>query len=90
MDIKKKNEAVLGFKASSQEPKVLIVSLKAGGVGLNVSSVPRAFLVIWLIAFDAADKCESCVHGEFPSFFTSIMILIIQQCPDGLLVELCH
>ena len=39
MDIKKRNEAVIGFKAPSREPKVLIISLKAGGVGLNVGSL---------------------------------------------------
>ena len=38
MDIKKRNEAVTRFKAPSREPKVLIISLKAGGVGLNVRS----------------------------------------------------
>ena len=37
MDLRKRNEAVAAFKAASREPKVLIVSLKAGGVGLNVS-----------------------------------------------------
>ena len=37
MDIKKRNEAVAGFKAPSRDAKVLIISLKAGGVGLNVS-----------------------------------------------------
>lgn len=37
MDIKKKNAAVTEFKSPSRKPKVLIVSLKAGGVGLNVS-----------------------------------------------------
>lgn len=37
MDIKKRSEAVSGFKEASEDPKVLIVSLKAGGVGLNVS-----------------------------------------------------
>ncbi len=37
MDIKKRNEAVTGFKAPSRDAKVLIISLKAGGVGLNVS-----------------------------------------------------
>lgn len=36
MDVKKRNEAITEFKSSSREPKVLIVSLKAGGVGLNV------------------------------------------------------
>jgi DNA repair protein RAD5 len=37
MDIKKRNEAVSEFRSASRKPKVLIVSLKAGGVGLNVS-----------------------------------------------------
>lgn len=37
MDVKKKSAAISEFKSRSQKPKVLIVSLKAGGVGLNVS-----------------------------------------------------
>jgi DNA repair protein RAD5 len=37
MDVKKKSAAINEFKSRSQKPKVLIVSLKAGGVGLNVS-----------------------------------------------------
>jgi DNA repair protein RAD5 len=41
MDIKKRNEAITGFKSSSQAPKVLIISLKAGGVGLNVCILPE-------------------------------------------------
>lgn len=36
MDLKKRNEAIAGFKATSDDAKVLIISLKAGGVGLNV------------------------------------------------------
>ena len=36
MDVKKKAAAINDFKSSSRKPKVLIVSLKAGGVGLNV------------------------------------------------------
>ncbi|KAI0756307.1 SNF2 family N-terminal domain-containing protein [Daedaleopsis nitida] len=36
MDIKKRNEAVSGFKAPSRDAKVMIISLKAGGVGLNM------------------------------------------------------
>ncbi|PSS29648.1 hypothetical protein PHLCEN_2v2796 [Hermanssonia centrifuga] len=38
MDIKKRGEAVSRFKSPSSQPKVLIVSLKAGGVGLNISN----------------------------------------------------
>lgn len=36
MDVKKRTAAIADFKASSQGPKALVVSLKAGGVGLNV------------------------------------------------------
>lgn len=41
MDIKKKGAAISEFKSPSRKPKVLIISLKAGGVGLNV----RLFLM---------------------------------------------
>jgi DNA repair protein RAD5 len=36
MDVKKRNEAISEFRSPTRKPKVLIVSLKAGGVGLNV------------------------------------------------------
>lgn len=38
MDLKKRNAAISEFKQNERKPKVLIVSLKAGGVGLNVST----------------------------------------------------
>lgn len=38
MDVKKKAAAISAFKSPSDAPKVLAISLKAGGVGLNVSS----------------------------------------------------
>jgi DNA repair protein RAD5 len=37
MDMKKRSAAVTAFKAPSKSPKIMIISLKAGGVGLNVS-----------------------------------------------------
>ena len=40
MDVKKKGSMISAFKALSNDPKVLIISLKAGGVGLNVKSNP--------------------------------------------------
>ena len=49
MDVKKRNEAIAGFKASSRDAKVLIISLKAGGVGLNVSSFGQLFTAAELI-----------------------------------------
>jgi DNA repair protein RAD5 len=39
MDLKKRNAAVACFKEPTRKPKVLVVSLKAGGVGLNVCLV---------------------------------------------------
>lgn len=36
MDVKKRSAAIAEFKQNERKPKVLIVSLKAGGVGLNV------------------------------------------------------
>jgi len=38
MDIKKKGAAISEFKSPSRRPKILVISLKAGGVGLNVCS----------------------------------------------------
>ena len=37
MDVKKRSQMITDFKVASRTPKVLIISLKAGGVGLNVS-----------------------------------------------------
>ncbi|KAI0652443.1 SNF2 family N-terminal domain-containing protein [Trametes meyenii] len=45
MDIKKRNEAVSAFKAPSREAKVLIVSLKAGGVGLNLTNANHVYMM---------------------------------------------
>ncbi|KAG5652932.1 hypothetical protein H0H81_003075 [Sphagnurus paluster] len=45
MDIKKKNAAVAEFRAPSRKPKVLVVSLKAGGVGLNLTTANHVFMM---------------------------------------------
>jgi len=47
MDVKKKNAAINEFKSPSQKPKILVVSLKAGGVGLNVSHKISTITGIW-------------------------------------------
>jgi DNA repair protein RAD5 len=36
MDVKKRAAAINDFKIPSRRPKILVISLKAGGVGLNV------------------------------------------------------
>ncbi|KAF9532114.1 SNF2 family N-terminal domain-containing protein [Crepidotus variabilis] len=45
MDIKKKGAAINEFKTSSRKPKVLVISLKAGGVGLNLTAANHVFMM---------------------------------------------
>lgn len=45
MSIKKKDEAVEDFVAPSRRPKIFIVSLKAGGVGLNLTAANHVFMM---------------------------------------------
>ncbi|KAH8102375.1 SNF2 family N-terminal domain-containing protein [Cristinia sonorae] len=45
MDIKKRQAAVSGFKESSREPKIMVISLKAGGVGLNLTNANHVFMM---------------------------------------------
>ncbi|TFY83512.1 hypothetical protein EWM64_g492 [Hericium alpestre] len=45
MDVRRRNEAVTEFKAPSRKPKVLIISLKAGGVGLNLTTANHVFMM---------------------------------------------
>ncbi|KII93978.1 hypothetical protein PLICRDRAFT_36194 [Plicaturopsis crispa FD-325 SS-3] len=45
MDMKKRNAAVNEFRDPSRKPKVLIISLKAGGVGLNLTTANHVFMM---------------------------------------------
>ncbi|TFK70420.1 hypothetical protein BDN72DRAFT_838861 [Pluteus cervinus] len=45
MDLKKRNAAVSEFKSASRSPKIMIVSLKAGGVGLNLTNANHVFMM---------------------------------------------
>ncbi|KAH7922804.1 hypothetical protein BV22DRAFT_1016617 [Leucogyrophana mollusca] len=45
MDMRKRNAAVSEFRKNERKPKVLIVSLKAGGVGLNLTSANHVFMM---------------------------------------------
>jgi DNA repair protein RAD5 len=65
MDVKKKSSAISAFKAPSNKSKVLIISLKAGGVGLNVNPVILVPTVQLLISHSSlpVDKCKPCIYG---------------------------
>ncbi|KAF8913214.1 P-loop containing nucleoside triphosphate hydrolase protein [Gymnopilus junonius] len=45
MDMKKKGAAISEFKSPSRKPKVLIISLKAGGVGLNLTFANHVYMM---------------------------------------------
>ncbi|KAF7347384.1 DNA repair protein RAD5 [Mycena venus] len=45
MDVKKRGAALEEFRAPTRKPKVLVVSLKAGGVGLNLTTANHVFMM---------------------------------------------
>ncbi|KZV84501.1 hypothetical protein EXIGLDRAFT_741898 [Exidia glandulosa HHB12029] len=45
MNIKKRAEVIEEFKRPTQKPKVLAISLKAGGVGLNLTNAQHVFMM---------------------------------------------
>ncbi|KAJ6486097.1 DNA repair protein RAD5 [Mycena vitilis] len=45
MDVKKRGMALDEFRAPTRKPKVLVVSLKAGGVGLNLTTANHVFMM---------------------------------------------
>lgn len=60
MSVKKKNEAIEDFCAPSRRPKVFIVSLKAGGVGLNLTVANFVFMVSVLHVLEGSIKTLVC------------------------------
>jgi len=75
MDVKKKSSVISAFKAPSNEPKILIISLKAGGVGLNVKSNLLSTYNFLTIAL-TADNCKSCIHGVALLFLKNPLVMI--------------
>ncbi|KIL01052.1 hypothetical protein PAXRUDRAFT_128489 [Paxillus rubicundulus Ve08.2h10] len=45
MDVKKRSAAISEFRQNERKPKVLVVSLKAGGVGLNLTCANHVFMM---------------------------------------------
>ncbi|KIK70544.1 hypothetical protein GYMLUDRAFT_148103 [Collybiopsis luxurians FD-317 M1] len=45
LDVKKRHRVVTAFKEASEKPKVLCISLKAGGVGLNLTAANHVFMM---------------------------------------------
>ena len=45
MDVKKRSAAISQFKSHTRKPMVMLISLKAGGVGLNLTIANYVFMV---------------------------------------------
>ncbi|KAI6031365.1 SNF2 family N-terminal domain-containing protein [Pisolithus microcarpus] len=45
MDTKKRNAAITEFRQNERKPKILLISLKAGGVGLNLTTANHVFMM---------------------------------------------
>jgi DNA repair protein RAD5 len=84
MDVKKRGVALEEFRAPTRKPKVLVVSLKAGGVGLNVSPIGRLSLQQLMIHANLADDSQSCIYGTAASL---TFFIFADPSQDGLLVE---
>jgi hypothetical protein len=87
MDLKKRGAAVSEFRSPSRTPKVLIVSLKAGGVGLNVSLInsrPLKDSDLYFQLTMANHVFMVRVHVVSPTSNLTVQPL------DGLLVEFCY
>ncbi len=76
MDVKKRSAAINAFKENSREPKVLVISLKAGGVGLNVSR--HLMRQISCLKARLVNKREPCIHGEYriPRMWLTLTVLM--------------
>ncbi|KAI6048010.1 SNF2 family N-terminal domain-containing protein [Pisolithus marmoratus] len=45
MDMKKRSAAITEFRKNERKPKILLISLKAGGVGLNLTTANHVFMM---------------------------------------------
>ena len=80
MDLKKRQAAIKTFKDPNgpdgrPRPMVLLISLKAGGVGLNLTNANHAFMVSGSCTFRGNIRYSPPVTGRMVC------------SPDGLLVE---
>lgn len=76
MDVKKRGVALEEFRAPTRKPKVLVVSLKAGGVGLNVSPIGGQLSLQQLTMHaNLADDGQSCIYGTAASLLHALYLL---------------
>lgn len=88
MDVKKRTHAVAEFKEPSRRPKVLIISLKAGGVGLNLTTANHVFMMdCW---WNAATESQAIdrVHRIGQEKTVYVKHFIIEDTIEGRILEI--
>ncbi|KAJ3890429.1 DNA repair protein RAD5 [Lentinula edodes] len=57
LDVKRRHSVITAFKEASTKPKILCISLKAGGVGLNLTTANHVFMMdCWWNSATAIDR----------------------------------
>ncbi|KAI0095220.1 SNF2 family N-terminal domain-containing protein [Irpex rosettiformis] len=88
MDVKKRNDAVSSFKVTSREPKIMIISLKAGGVGLNLTNANHVFMMDcwWNSAIE--NQAIDRVHRIGQEKTVYVKHFIISETIEGRVLEI--
>ncbi|KAF9245698.1 P-loop containing nucleoside triphosphate hydrolase protein [Melanogaster broomeanus] len=88
MDMKKRNAAISEFKQNERKPKILIVSLKAGGVGLNLTCANHVFMMdCW---WNAATENQAIdrVHRIGQEKTVYVKHFIIENTVEGRILQI--
>ncbi|KAF8444821.1 SNF2 family N-terminal domain-containing protein [Boletus edulis BED1] len=88
MDMKKRGAAIAEFKQNERKPKVLIISLKAGGVGLNLTCANHVFMMDcwWNAAIE--NQAIDRVHRIGQEKTVYVKHFIIENTIEGDILEI--
>ncbi|KAF8557658.1 hypothetical protein OG21DRAFT_1482121 [Imleria badia] len=88
MDMKKRSAAIAEFKQNERKPKILIVSLKAGGVGLNLTCANHVFMMDcwWNAAIE--NQAIDRVHRIGQERTVYVKHFIIENTIEGNILEI--
>ena len=63
MSEKQRTKALKQFSTPSEKPRIFIISLRAGGVGLNLTSANHVFMVCFLLSCLGKHSSELYIDG---------------------------
>ncbi|KAF9074978.1 SNF2 family N-terminal domain-containing protein [Rhodocollybia butyracea] len=88
LDVKKRHAVITAFKEESKKPKVLCISLKAGGVGLNLTVANHVFMMdCW---FNSATENQAIdrVHRLGQSKTVYVKHYIVDNTIEGRILKI--